>query len=234
MVEVDAAADAPTSLEHHVGEIARALADGRSEPVELVIDVHRPTHSTRVPNPAAPHSQPGADASRGTRTPATPSAAMPSPDGPAVIVAVRAAIEDDEIEIHVRRGETRTIGRAPAGDGLSAAVASTLAALRAAGIELPVELMSVRIVETDADGTAVATVGLRTPSAVAHGIGTGPNPIEAAVRACFDAMGRASDPVIAGSVITGGVIADTYLPTGGSSSSTGSIIHLHQQLRENP
>ncbi len=58
--------------------------------------------------------------------------------------------------------------------------------MHSAGLALPVEVASARVVETEVDGTVVATVGLRTPLATGHG--TGPNPIVAAAHACFDAV----------------------------------------------
>ena len=91
-----------------------------------------------VPLPAAPAPESERSASDPARTPALPpqepaaSPASPAPplaptapSAPSIepeIVVVRGAPETGEIEVHVRWGEVRTIGRAPMAQGLAGAV----------------------------------------------------------------------------------------------------------------
>jgi hypothetical protein len=124
----------------------------------------------------------------------TPPPPEPSPASSHTVelVAVRTAPESGELEVHLRAGEVRTVGRASLTRGLVGAAEATLEAWHARP-GAPVRRVAwARTVETSADARFVVAVAIEVPAAqgVAHGIGTGPNPIEAAVRATTDALSR--------------------------------------------
>jgi hypothetical protein len=124
---------------------------------------------------------------------AAPAATAPVGDGSAVeVVAVQAAPESGELEIHLRAGDVRTVGRAALTRGLVGAAEATLEAWHARPGAPTRRVAWARTVETSADARFVVAVALETPAAhtVAHGIGAGPNPIDAAVQATVDALSR--------------------------------------------
>jgi hypothetical protein len=115
------------------------------------------------------------------------------PPALATIVAVRGDPETGTIEVHLRRGERRTIGRAPMADGLAGAAASVLDALRQHDVALDLEhegrIAWVRTVKTTLHGRFVVAVGLGPGGEGSRqGIGTGSDPVEAATRATLDAL----------------------------------------------
>jgi hypothetical protein len=125
---------------------------------------------------------------------AFPAPPEPSPaSSPALeTVAVRTAPESGELEVHLRAGEVRTVGRASLTRGLVGAAEATLEAWHARP-GAPVRRVAwARTVETSADARFVVAVAIEAPETrdVTHGIGTGPNPMEAAVRATTDALSR--------------------------------------------
>jgi hypothetical protein len=108
------------------------------------------------------------------------------------VVAVRTAPESGELEVHLRAGEVRTVGRASLTRGLVGAAEATLDAWHARP-GAPVRRVAwARTVETSADAQFVVAVAIEAPAtqSVSHGIGTGPNPVEAAVLATTDALTR--------------------------------------------
>jgi hypothetical protein len=124
----------------------------------------------------------------------TPPPAEPSPASshPLELVAVRTAPESGELEVHLRVGDVRTVGRASLTRGLVGAAEATLEAWHARP-GAPVRRVAwARTVETSADARFVVAVAIEVPEAhsVTHGIATGPNPMEAAVRAATDALAR--------------------------------------------
>jgi hypothetical protein len=120
-----------------------------------------------------------------------PASASPIP----AIVAVRSVPEAGEIEVHLRDGDTRTIGRAPMAEGLAGAAGATLDALRQLAPGLELSLAWARTIETTADRRFVVAVALQRGSerAVRHGLGAGSSPIEGAARGALDAALRADD-----------------------------------------
>lgn len=108
------------------------------------------------------------------------------------VVAVRTAPESGELEVHLRAAEVRTIGRASLTRGLVGAAEATLDAWHARPGAPPRRVAWARAVETSADGRFVVAVAIEAPArhGVSHGIGTGPNPVEAAVYATADALTR--------------------------------------------
>jgi len=124
----------------------------------------------------------------------TPRPAEPSPaNSPTMeLVTVRTAPESGELEVHLRVGEARTVGRASLTRGLVGAAEATLGAWQACP-GAPVRRVAwARTVETSADARFVVAVAIEAPTSqgVMHGIGTGPNPMEAAVHATVDALAR--------------------------------------------
>jgi hypothetical protein len=112
------------------------------------------------------------------------------------IVAVRNDPDAGEVEVHVRRDEVRTIGRAPMSQGLAGAVIATLDALAGVDFDRNVTLGWARTIETTADRRFVVAVSLLHTGTRAsrHGLGAGASPIEAAARATLDAAARDDDP----------------------------------------
>jgi hypothetical protein len=124
----------------------------------------------------------------------TPRPAEPSPSNSHMmeLVAVRTAPESGELEVHLRVGEARTVGRASLTRGLVGAAEATLEAWHARP-GAPVRRVAwARTVETSADARFVVAVAIEAPASrgVTHGIGTGANPMEAAVHATTDALAR--------------------------------------------
>jgi hypothetical protein len=108
------------------------------------------------------------------------------------MVAVRSDAEAGEVEVHLRGGDVRTIGRAPVAQGLAGAVNATLDAIRGIEPSLDVGLGWARTIETTAERRFVVAVGLLDPTthATTHGLGEGDSPIEAAAYATLDAITR--------------------------------------------
>ena len=115
-----------------------------------------------------------------------------APAAPVEVLAVRTDHEHAELEVHLRGGDVRTVGRAPVSRGLMGAAEATLAAWHGRpGAPLRTVAWA-RTVETSADARFVVAVALEDARlvTVAHGIAEGPNPLEAAVRATVDALAR--------------------------------------------
>jgi hypothetical protein len=132
----------------------------------------------------------GADGGEPPRSDPTPISWAPAP--PLELIALRQDAETAELEVHLRGGEIRTVGRAPFADGPAGAAEATLAAWRDRPAAPPRTVAWVRTVETTADGRSVVAVALEGPGhvTVAHGIGTASNPVEATVHATIDALSR--------------------------------------------
>jgi hypothetical protein len=184
-VEVEQDGDLTICLVHvddhapdDVGRVAArslTVADG----ARLVVEVVRPRIATP---PQAP--------------PTVPPAPAPSPEAspvaaPAVtLLAVRSVPEDGEIEVHLGRGDTRAVGRAPLARGLAGAVEAVLAAASQVEVQPRWRPSWVRTVETTADGHFVVAAALTGPDAGEHrhGIAAGSSPVEAAARAAVSAI----------------------------------------------
>jgi len=132
----------------------------------------------------------GAQGDAGARPDLAPIFWAPTP--PLELIAVREDAETGELEVHLRGGEIRTIGRAPRAHGPAGAAEAALAAWRDRPGTPPRAVAWVREVETAADGRSVVAVALEGPGhvTVAHGIGTASNPLEATVQATIDALSR--------------------------------------------
>lgn len=127
-----------------------------------------------------------------TPPPPEPSPASPASGSALQVVVVRTTPESGELEVHLRAGEVRTVGRASLTRGLVGAADATLEAWHARP-GAPVRRVAwARTVETSAAARFVVAVGIEAPAThgVTHGIGTGTNPIEAAVYATADALSR--------------------------------------------
>jgi len=169
VVQIHAGADAPDDLSRAAARAGAPLGNGA-----VVIEVLR---ASAQPAPIA--------ASTDTGT------LEASPIAPGIVV-VRSEPETGEIEVHLRHGDVRTIGRAPASQGLAGAVEATLDALRQLAPDLELGLTWARTIETTADrrfvvGVALHHIGSRVAR---HGLGSGANAIEGAARAALDAALR--------------------------------------------
>ena len=92
--------------------------------------------------------------------------------------------------MHLRRGETRTIGRAPAAHGLAGGVEATLVALAELGDRVTIELDWARTIETTSQRQFLVAVALRdADDAVRYGLADEGTPIAAAARATLNALG---------------------------------------------
>lgn len=106
------------------------------------------------------------------------------------VIAVRTAPESRELEVHLRVGEVRTVGRVSLTRGLVGAAQATLEAWHAGREGAARRVAWARTVETSVNARFVVAVALEQTAspAVAYGIGTGRNPMEAAVFATADAL----------------------------------------------
>ena len=114
------------------------------------------------------------------------------PASPFELLAVRTDQDLGELEVHLGGGEVRTVGRAPLGDGLLGAARATLDAWHRRPGAPSRSVGWARTVESDTDAGIVVAVALedRGRVTVAHGIGEGTSPFDAAARATVDALSR--------------------------------------------
>jgi hypothetical protein len=101
--------------------------------------------------------------------------------------------ETREIEVHIRCGDARSIGRAPMAGGLVAAVDATLSALHDLGVATRLEVGWARTVETTSEPSFVVTVSLNDADTgdPSFGAAAGTSPVDAAARASLLAASRA-------------------------------------------
>jgi hypothetical protein len=188
VVQVHADVDAPSDLARAAAHATAPLAETRLV-VEVVRDLGEPPAPTvSAPTAEAPESAAPAPTAP-VEAPRAPSATAPH------VVAVRNDPENGEVEVHVSRGDVRTIGRAPMAQGLAGAVTATLEALHGVGHEHPFTLGWARTIETTADRRFVVAVSLLHAGTreSRHGLGSGASPIEGAARAALDAATRDDD-----------------------------------------
>jgi hypothetical protein len=117
--------------------------------------------------------------------------AVPQSTGRMRLLAVLSFPDTDELEVHLILDGRRTIGRAPASRGLTAALDATLAAVREFGFPLTPTPRWARAVES-ADEEALIAVALdeESDNRILYGIAPGTNPTDAAARATLDAINR--------------------------------------------
>ncbi len=115
-----------------------------------------------------------------------------APMAPLEILAIRDDPDHAELEVHIRGGAVRTVGRAPLDRGLVGAAEATLDAWQNRPGAAPRAVAWARTVESSTDERVVVAVALEDPRrvTVAHGIGAGASAVEAAVRATTDALSR--------------------------------------------
>ena len=180
IVQVLAAADAAPDLARAAAHATAPLAETR-----LVVEVLR--EAGVAPSPTESTVDTVAPEVTGP-----PARSPQSSASTAEIVAVRSDVDTGEIEVHVRAGEVRTIGRAPMAQGLAGAVTAALDALREVDPGLDLGIAWARTIETTADRRFVVAVALQHVGtrATRHGLAAGASPIEAAVRATLDAVAR--------------------------------------------
>ncbi len=122
----------------------------------------------------------------------SPASTAPSGTPRLELLAVRTDPGSGELEVHLQASEVRTVGRGRLAAGLTGAAVATLAAWHALPGAPHRAVRWARTVETSAAGRFVVAVALDDPdhSSVAHGIGAGPNPLDAAVAATVDSLRR--------------------------------------------
>ena len=105
------------------------------------------------------------------------------------LLAVTSTIDTQEIEVHLRRRDVRTIGRAPAAHGLAGGVEATVAALEGLSVPVTVELDWARTVETTSHRRFVVAVAMSDEHGQhRYGLAEGGTPVAAAARAALDAI----------------------------------------------
>jgi hypothetical protein len=124
------------------------------------------------------------------------SGATTTPASRARLLAVLAFPDTDELEVHLVLDGKRTIGRAPASQGIEGAVAATIAAVRELGSDVDARIRWAQTLDDsdDDDDQVVVAVSLdsvdeRSPSQ--YGLAAGTSAIDAAARATLDALNRA-------------------------------------------
>jgi hypothetical protein len=119
-----------------------------------------------------------------------------TPASRARLLAVLAFPDTDELEVHLVLDGKRTIGRAPASQGIEGAVAATIAAVRELGPDVNARIRWAQALDDadDDDDQVVVAVSLdsvdeRSPAQ--YGLAAGNSAIDAAARATLDALNRA-------------------------------------------
>lgn len=109
------------------------------------------------------------------------------------LLAVLAFPDTDELEVHLILEGRRTIGRAPASQGLVGAVEATIDAIRGFGAEIDPKVRWARALDDTGDDRVVVAISLEQDGDAPHtayGLAAGASPIDAAARATLDALNR--------------------------------------------
>lgn len=109
------------------------------------------------------------------------------------LLAVLAFPDTDELEVHLILEGRRTIGRAPASQGLVGAVEATIDAIRGFGAALDPRARWARALDDTGDDRVVVAISLEHDEDAPHlayGLAAGASPIDAAARATLDALNR--------------------------------------------
>ncbi|MFM7060042.1 MAG: hypothetical protein ACKOZL_02495 [Actinomycetes bacterium] len=117
------------------------------------------------------------------------------------LLAVLTFPDTDELEVHLTFNGQRSIGRAPASNGVLGASEATLDALKVFVPELDQAAVWARPMEhrDNANAYLVATE-LHDEAHTLHGLATGTSPIEAAARSTLHALNRTIAPTLAASL----------------------------------
>ena len=109
-----------------------------------------------------------------------------------VLLAVLVFPDADAVEVHLTRGEQRTIGRAPASGGAIAAVQATVEAVLGFSAVMPYMPGWARTIETTAPNRFLVAVALYAPGTQAYryGLAAGDSEPDAAARATLHALNR--------------------------------------------
>ena len=113
----------------------------------------------------------------------------------ALLLAVLAFPDTDELEVHLILEGRRTIGRAAASTGLVGAVEATIDAVRGLGAPFEPRAKWARALDdTNDDDRVVVAVALEAVEddepALQYGLAAGASPIDAAARSTLDALNR--------------------------------------------
>ncbi|HEY7134605.1 MAG TPA: hypothetical protein VIB48_06030 [Acidimicrobiia bacterium] len=163
----------------------------RTEPAPPQTPTRTPTFETAAPSgePATPPGRPGTVVMGG----GFERRASGEADRDRVrLLAVLTFPDTDELEVHLTLDGRRTIGRAAASRGLLAAVEATLDALRSFVPDLGYDPAWARTLETSTGEGFLVAAGLTggEDNAPRHGLASGSSAIEAAARACLQALNR--------------------------------------------
>jgi hypothetical protein len=158
----------------------RIAARHSDRPVAVeVIRWREPAHPVAPVTPIAPSPEPAT----------TTAAAEPASSARPRLLAVLSFPDTDELEVHLILDDRRTIGRAPATRGLTAAVDATLVAVASLGVELGATAEWARPIESS-ETTTVVAVCLRVDDEMLYGMAAGASQIDGAARATLDALNR--------------------------------------------
>ena len=192
---IDPGADPDAALETFVRGLPHITAVLRTGAVveATVVPGHRDEVVTRLAGSDIPAS--GAVVLHEAVAPDAPVAHTPSARARTELVAVRSLPETGELEVHLRSGGDRTIGRAPLSRAATGAAGATLDALTQLDPEAdrttPYRVGWVRTIDTTPDREFLVAVMVRRGyDRPLYGLAAGASPIEAAARATLHACNR--------------------------------------------
>jgi hypothetical protein len=199
--------DAGPDAESQPAEAVRIAARHSDGPVAVQI--------TRRPLPAAPGDRgdlevvpPAVDLGReeaATRRPAAidePDSDETQPRKRVRLLSVLSFPDTDEVEVHLVRGDRRTIGRGRASGGVGAVATATIDALVELGTGLDMLVRWSRRLDNGDDEGALVAVSLvvdhpDTGRLLCYGVAASHGPLDAAARATLDGLNRQLSRVMA-------------------------------------
>jgi len=192
---VDPSADADAALETFVRGLPHITGVVRTGAVveATVVPGHRDEVVARLSGSDVPPS--GAVVLHEALHPDAPASRVPAGRRRTELVAVRSLPETGELEVHLRSGDDRTIGRAPLSRAATGAAGATLDALTQldpdADRATPYRVGWVRTIDTTPDREFLVAVMVRRGyDRPLYGLAAGASPIEAASRATLHACNR--------------------------------------------
>ena len=111
---------------------------------------------------------------------------------PRLVLLAVLVVPDADVEVHLTRGEQRTVGRAPAGGGAISTVQATVEAVTGFCSVMPYVPGWARTIETTAPNRFLVAVALYAPETQAYryGLAAGDSEPDAAARATLHALNR--------------------------------------------
>ena len=192
MIQLHVAAEAGRALEVPLPSAATRIATRHCDrPVAVeVVRWREPSGSSSDATPSASVTPIGPAPDAG---PVGEDVVADAPERPRLL-AVLSFPDTDEMEVHLVLAGRRTIGRAPASEGLLGAVHATIDAIGALGVGLAPTSQWSRALDGAPEGTALVAVALAVvdddETTPLYGLAAGSSPIDAAARATLDALNR--------------------------------------------